>query len=158
MNNMNKKYIGIGAAVVVVILLLGGVMVFSKKETKPQNQQTAVQPTSEVVPTVDASVKVTLKPTDASKHELELNIEDMPKGTKTIEYELTYDTQAQGLQGISPGPIDIEDDSKAFTRKFLLGTESSGAKTYHVVTSPIKLNVVFTGNYGKKQYETEITL
>ncbi len=155
---MNKKYLPIVIAAIVLVLGVGSLIVFSNKSTNKNQMKTNELPTSEIVPTVDSTVMVTLEAIDQGKHQLKLTVAHMPSGTKSLEYELTYDTKDQGSQGISPGAVDIKSTDKPFTRDFLLGTESSGARTYHVVTSPIKLTVIFQGSYGKKSFEKDYEL
>jgi hypothetical protein len=155
---MNKKYIAIVAAVVVVLLAGVSFMVLGKKQSNTAASNKTELPTnSEVVPTVDSSVKVTVEPTDASKHTIALKVNGLPNGTETLEYELTYDTKAQGLQGIVPDPVNVKGKT-SFEKDILLGTESSGAKTYHEVVGPIKVSLKFTGSYGAKSFEKDFEL
>ncbi|MEO6508393.1 MAG: hypothetical protein ABIO02_00415, partial [Patescibacteria group bacterium] len=73
-------------------------------------------------------------------------------------YEFSYNTLEQGLQGIVPDePISVKGKSH-YSKKFLLGTESSGAKTYHKVDGPIRVALKFNGSYGAKSFEKEFDL
>lgn len=157
---IDKKYLPLIIAAVIIVVGIGSVLVFSKKNSQSAGQGGTTQlPTTEVVPTVDSSVSVDLKPVDAAKHNVELSVKGIPSGTQSLEYELSYDTASQGSQGIIPDePIAVKPGQTEFSKQFLLGTESSGAFTYHVVTSPIKVSVTFNGSYGKKSFEKDYTL
>ncbi len=149
---MDKKKMII-VAVVLVILLLGGVLVMSKKSTtqKPNAQDTL--PTEEVIPTVDSSVKVNLTSSSAGREVL-LQVKNVPSGTTSIDYELSYQTKQQGLQGVI-GTVQPKNGENDFEKKLTLGTCSSGTCIYHEVVGKIRLNLRFTGDYGNKVFEKE---
>ena len=111
--------------------------------------------TEEVIPTVDSSVEVTLESALGNK-EVTLSINNIPKNTKTIDYELSYQTEKQGLQGVI-GTIKL-DNEKSYQKKLTLGTCSSGTCVYHTVIGKIKLNLRFTGDYGERVFEKEVSL
>lgn len=144
------------AVAVIVLLLLGGFFFLSNRGNKAQQSQNQTQ--SDVIPTVDASVKVDLSAKDATKHTIVLSIKNMPPQTNAIEYELSYETAQQGLQGVfTPEPVAVK-DGRDFTREIVLGTESSGHYVYHQVKGNITLSVKFHGAYGQKLFEKEFPL
>src|SRR5437867_12778897 len=85
--------------IVVVVLLLGGYayLVKGKKEVKQNTTPESVQNES-VIPTVDSSVQVSLDALPGKKEVL-LSVKNIPTGTKTLEYELSYEARNQGPQG-----------------------------------------------------------
>lgn len=146
----NKKTIVIASVIVVIILLVGGYLFLGRKSTKPA--QTSTEPTEVVIPTIDSSVKVDLTSTIPGKEVL-LSIKNIPANTNTIEYELSYQTQQQGLQGVI-GTIILTKESE-YEKKLTLGTCSSGTCVYHQVVGKIKLTLKFSGGYGEKLFEKE---
>jgi hypothetical protein len=148
---LNKKfYIG---GLVVLIILVVGVFLFSRKQV---NKQTTgdTSPTDQILPTVDSSVTVSLTSQTGNK-ELLLKVSNLPSGTQSVDYELSYQTAQQGLQGVI-GTVTNEGNS--FEKKLTLGTCSSGTCVYHQVVGKIKLTLKFTGDYGEKIFEKEYEL
>lgn len=141
-------------AVIVVILLVGGIWFMTRKSTS-QGGNTNISPTEAVIPTIDSSVSVSLTSTTAG-HEVELSIKNIPSGTTTVDYELSYQTKQQGLQGVI-GTINIGGSSD-FDKKITLGTCSSGKCVYHEVVGTIKLTLKFSGGYGEKIFEKEYSV
>lgn len=147
-----KKYIFIGIAV--FILLISGVFVLGRKDTS-RNQPEEETPAEEVIPTVNSSVKVDLS-AQAGRKEVTLAIEGIPDNTESIDYELSYQTAQQGLQGVIGTISDIENSK--YEKKLTLGTCSSGTCVYHQVVGKIKLTLKFNGSYGAKLYEKEFEI
>lgn len=153
---MNKKNVPFIIGAVVILLGLVGFVVISGKKSSNTTATQNQLPTSAIVPTVDSSVKVDLQK-GKEKGYVELTVDGIPSGTKTLEYELTYDTTESGLQGIPSSPVDIKGEN-SIKREFFLGTQSSGAKTYHTVKGPITLQILFTGSYGQKSFQKDFKL
>lgn len=151
----NKKMLIIGA-VVVLVLVLGGVLLMGKKSANKQNQANSSIQNEAAIPTVDASVKVELKAQPGNKEVL-LSVSNMPAGTKTLEYELSYEARNQGPQGVITQPIDVSNQS-SYEKKITLGTCSSGTCVYHDVVGNISLSLKFTGAYGQRIFEKEFPL
>lgn len=150
--NTDRKPLLIALAVVIVILVVGGVFLMGRRSTKAP-QATAPSPTSDVIPTVDSSVKVSLSPAEAGK-EVVLSVSGIPKTTTSIDYELSYNTAAQGLQGVI-GTLTVKPGETSAKKQLTLGTCSSGTCVYHKVEGPIQLTLKFSGEYGQKIYEKE---
>lgn len=150
MNNKKPLIIGI---VVIIILLLGGFMFMNQRNTQDATDATNIAPTEATIPTVDSSVKVSLEAVEAGKEVL-LNVSALPAGTTSIDYELSYNTEGQGLQGVI-GTMTVEDGKKEVEKQMTLGTCSSGTCVYHKVEGAIQLTLRFTGDYGQKLYEKE---
>jgi hypothetical protein len=155
---MQKNQMMIIAAVVVVLLLVGGVFaVMSGKSKKAATQQKQdVITNSDVIPTVDASVQVTLKGVNDNK-EVEMTIDHMPSGTTSVDYQISYNTKEGNPQGIFSN-LPIDDPNQKVDKKFTLGTCSSGVCRYHNVDGPLQVQLKFNGNYGERLYEKDFTL
>ncbi len=147
-----KKYAIVGG--VVVLLLLVGFFVIKGQNTKTEIVEEA--PVEDVIPTVDASVKVSLEANDAQNKEVALSASGIPSGTESVEYELSYLTASQGLQGVI-GTVSLE-GKRQFEKELTLGTCSSGTCVYHQVVGKIKLTLKFNGDYGAKLFEKEFEL
>jgi len=146
-----KKYLVI-AGVVIVLLVVGYLLFGRTKQTKIDNKEP--MPTEMLIPTVDDSVQVTLEDAGNGK-EVVLKIANLPNGTESIDYELSYNTAKQGLQGV----IGTLTESEAiYEKKIILGTCSSGTCVYHLVVGKIKLSLKFNGSYGEKVFEKEYTI
>lgn len=137
-----------------VLLVLVGILVFRGKGNAKQNI-TSTEPTEAVIPTIDTSVQVNLTSSSGGK-EVSLDIKGIPSGTQTIDYELSYQTKQQGLQGVI-GTITLTNESE-YQKSITLGTCSSGKCVYHEVVGKIKLSLKFTGSYGDKIFEKEYGL
>ena len=148
---LNKK-IYIGGLVVLVVLLIG-FFVFGRKQANKVTVED-VSPTDQILPTVDSSVKVSLTSQTGNK-EMLIKVSNMPNNTQLVDYELSYQTAQQGLQGVI-GTVTNEGNS--FEKKLTLGTCSSGTCVYHQVVGKIKLTLKFTGEYGEKIFEKEYEL
>lgn len=159
-----KKVMLIVGIVLVILLLLGGYLISGRKSTPPEEEPETQLPTEAVIPTVDDSVIVDLKPANR-KGEIIVTIENAPAGTKIVAFELSYNAQdpqegGTTLQG-AIGDCDLSDsiwecgEPTSIGRKIVLGTCSSGVCKYHNVVGKIRLNLKFTGNYGEKVFEGE---
>lgn len=148
----NKKNILVFGGILLIVLIAAFVFLNQTKQSKNLPEKEIIN-SEMVIPTVDNSVKVDLQPL-IGKKEVLLKIDNIPSGTKTTDYELSYQTKEQGLQGII-GTISLEEDEKNYEKKLTLGTCSSGRCIYHNVTGKIKLNLKFSGDYGEKIFEKE---
>lgn len=148
----NPKIIFLAGAATVAILLLVGLSVLSKGKTQRVDKATPT-PTEELIPTVDPNVKVNLKATATGK-EVTLLVQGIPKGTTSIEYELSYNTVRQGIQGVL-GTVMLEGGETEYEKDLTLGTCSSGTCVYHDVDGKITLSLRFTGSYGEKIFQKE---
>ena len=146
-----KKMILIG--VTVLVLLAVGFLLINRKSSNKEGSD--LEPTEEILPTVDSSVKVTLEGVSGNREVL-LAVEGVPSGTESVDYELSYQTASQGLQGVI-GTIMTQGKS-SFEKKLTLGTCSSGTCVYHQVVGKIKLTLKFTGDYGEKLFEKEVSI
>lgn len=152
---MDKKKLII-SGVILLIILLGSFVVMSRKSSTQKQTTVEALPTEEVIPTVDSNVRVDLVSSSAGR-EVTLQIKNIPAGTNTIDYELSYQTKQQGLQGVI-GTIQPKKGESDFDKSLTLGTCSSGTCIYHEVVGKIRLNLRFTGDYGNKVFEKEYNI
>ena len=96
---MTQKKLLIFAVGIVSIMIIGGVLVASRKPDQPKKMEEEILPTEVLIPTVDSSVAVDLITSSAGR-EVTLQIKSIPTGTESIDYELSYQTKQQGLQGV----------------------------------------------------------
>ena len=151
---INKKLILVGGAIVVIVivaLVIGGKLMTksNEEEVKKANLEETNQ---DIIPTVSSSVEVTLEKAAGGK-EMILTVANIPSGTQSIDYELSYQTAKQGLQGVI-GTISTTGESK-YEKQITLGTCSSGTCVYHEVVGKIKLSLKFSGDYGERIFEKE---
>lgn len=147
-----NKLIILGAVIVSVILVL--FLVFRKQPAQTVRQAETI-PTEIIIPTIDSAVQVNLT-TVVGKKEVKLTINEIPIGTQSIEYELSYQTKNKALQGII-GTITVNEEKK-YEKKLTLGTCSSGTCVYHEVDGAIKLNLKFNGEYGERMFVKEFDI
>ncbi|MGB9707208.1 MAG: hypothetical protein ACPL1D_00430 [Microgenomates group bacterium] len=155
MEKLKGKKILIISTVLIPILILLFLKPFAFKNKKVE-EKTTERPTSVLIPTVDNSVKVSLTSTMEGKEVL-LLISNIPPGTNSIDYELSYQTVKQGLQGVI-GTINLKNNENEIKKKITLGTCSSGTCVYHEVVGKINLSLKFIGDYGEKIFEKEYSL
>lgn len=150
---MEKNKLFVAGAIIIVV---GLVLFFIFRRQPAQTvQQTETIPTEIIIPTIDSSVRVNLTAVPGKK-DIKLKIEEIPAGTQSIEYELSYQTKSKGLQGII-GTITVNEEKK-YEKNLTLGTCSSGTCVYHEVTGAIKLNLKFNGEYGERMFVKEFDL
>lgn len=151
---MKKNNIIIGFIVLVLVLGSLSMVILGRKSV---NKTPVVTPTEEeIAPTVDSSVKVTMKSKN-NKRAVDLTIDGIPSSTESIEYEISYQSKQRGLQGII-GMIQVKEDEKSRTISREFGTCSSGTCIYDEVVGNIKLGLVFDGAYGKRSFDKEYEL
>lgn len=143
--------------IIIVLILISAFVGYklyfsnSKIETNITKKKTIKD---EPIPTLDSSVLVDFKKEESGKSAI-LSIENIPDGTDTIEYELSYQTQEQGLQGIIGKIVLRENQPKGYEKEITLGTCSSGRCVYHKIVGKIKLLLRFNGIYGERIFEKE---
>lgn len=144
--------------IVLTTVIIGGI--FIKIKTNKQSVSSQIEkkgdvlPTSDIIPTIDESVNVNL--TSQDKKEVILIIENLPKNTTTIEYELSYFTKGNLPKGVI-GTIETQ-DKDSIERRITLGTCSSGTCVYDEGVNNIKVSLKFEGEYGNKLFEKEFDI
>jgi hypothetical protein len=148
---MQKKYAIIAVAVMIVLTV--AVVFGMKGKSKDSTAQTQqVLETGETIKDVDSSVEVSLTPQKAG-HEVLIAVKNPPSGTKTMEYQITYNEKTKGPQG-AIGEIDPD----KLTADVTLGTCSSGTCVYHQVDGNVDLLITFEGSYGKQKFEKSYSI
>lgn len=150
----NKKMMIVGGVFLVLFLITGYWLFIGRKKTASTTDN-QILPSEAVIPTVDSSVKVDLT-TLTGGHDVSLDVSNMPSGTTSVDYELSYQTAQQGLQGVI-GTVTT-DGKPSFEKKMTLGTCSSGTCVYHQVVGKVKLTLKFTSDSGEKIFEKEFEL
>jgi len=145
----------IGMIVGAVILIGIGIGIFFSQQKPKVVDQPQKKEELGAIPTVDASTVVTLSSIQGNK-EILLKSSGIPNGTTSVDYELSYNTKAQGVQGAMGTISDIAGNT--FERQITLGTCSSGRCVYHEVIGGIQVTLKFTGEYGEKVLSKEFTL
>lgn len=150
---MQQKKIIIAGSVIAILLIVGIFAFWMKSTSKPKVQSSIIDEEELDVPLepVDASVVVKLEALQG-KREMLLTAENFPSGTEEIEYEITYNTVGDIPQGLI-GSLEIKGGSAS--KQTTVGTCSSGRCTYHQVSGPMKVFLVFSGSYGKRKFEKE---
>jgi len=158
MKNIPKQYFLIGG--VVLVIAVAGLIFMSKKgkpaDKIPSASEMFSNQEEQVIPTVDSSVKVSLNPQNNNR-EMTIIINGIPSGTSSVDYELSYDTVSQGLQGII-GTITIGSSETTAKKKVTLGTCSSGTCVYHQVQGKVKVSLKFSGSYGERIFNKDFSL
>ncbi len=137
-----------------MLLGIGGGVFVSQQQPKIADK-VQIKEEVDVIPTVDSSTRVFLKPLQGNK-EIVLEGLGIPDGTTSVDYELSYDTKAQGKQGVIGTISTITGNS--LEKQMTLGTCSSGRCVYHEVIGSIQVTMKFTGEYGEKILIKEFSL
>ncbi|PIZ65301.1 hypothetical protein COY14_02670 [Candidatus Roizmanbacteria bacterium CG_4_10_14_0_2_um_filter_36_9] len=154
MNPQKIFYIVIGG--IILVLLVAAIYFFTlpdkaSSETR-DNKDSVFEEPREVIPTVDSSVKVTIK----GKTEAVIELSGIPDGTKEIEYELSYNTSTGSIEGVF-GLIEVDGSTKA-SEDVTFGTCSSGVCRYHAIEGEVSGTFKFSGSYGEKLLESTFNL
>ena len=150
---LSKQQMMIVGAVLALLLVVGFFLLRGRGSQNDVSEEIQVE---DAIPTVDASVKVTLEATDNANREVILSASSIPAGTTSFDYELAYQTASQGLQGVIGTIASIE--GRGFEKTLTLGTCSSGACVYQQVVGKIKVTLKFNGDYGERLFEKEFSL
>ena len=145
----------IGLLVGILVLCGIGIGIFISQQKPKVVAQPQPKADLGAIPTVDSSVTVTLEALQSNK-EILLKSAGIPNNTTSVDYELSYDTKAQGKQGVIGTITDIKNNG--FEKQMTLGTCSSGHCVYHEVVGAIQVTLKFTGDYGEKVLSKEFTL
>lgn len=152
MKNKTALYVSL---MVLLLVMVGGVTVV-RLLNKPVTPSVPEEKIVESLPPVDASVKVDLSPKPDGKSVI-LSVSNIPDGTESLEYELSYTTD-EGLPKGALGKITLGGKTEV-TRDILLGTCSTGGKcTYDTGVTSVKLVLKFNSASGASQYSKEYPL
>jgi len=142
----NKKTL-IAAVVVLLVVLVGGLLVVrGSNKSQPVASPT---PKNLDLPDVDPAVAVDLKAAKDNRSVV-LTVSNIPPGTETIEYELSYLT-GEGLPKGALGKISLGGESEV-ERDILFGTCSRNTCTYDTGVTSVKLVLVFNHPDGDSKF------
>jgi hypothetical protein len=150
-----NKPLMIGLIVVIILIVIFAFTALTKNTSKISPSTENVLPVGDVVPTVDSSVVVNVEPLSGNK-EITLTIDNLPKGTTSVEYELSYNAKGNVPKGVI-GTIDTT-AGENIERKITLGTCSSGKCIYDEGVTDIKVSLKFNGDYGARSFEKDFPL
>lgn len=164
----NKTFLAVGISVIILVIIL---VIFLVRKNRNNDLELQEQLTNtEIIPTVDSNVNVSLKEAD-KRGELLLTVRDAPTGTTAIEYQLTYDavSREEGGSVVPRGVIGkcIQQLSSQSTwscqqpnsgEAIILGTCSSGTCVYDNITGDINVQLKFTGSYGERIFEKDFKI
>lgn len=149
-----KKEIIIG---ILAILIVGGGIFFLKPKNKPEKKFLPTPtPGEEVLPTISEEEFSAILTPRYDKKAVILKITKIPKGTKTIEYEMTYDTD--GVERGVMGTIAVKPEDETITREILLGTCSRNVCVYDKNVKEIKLGLRIETDKGFKSWSKDFSL
>ena len=164
----NKMFLAVGISVIILVIII---VIFYVRKNRNNDLELQEQLTNtEIIPTVDSNVNVSLKEAD-KRGELLLTVRDAPSGTTAIEYQLTYDavSREEGGSVVPRGVIGkcIQRLSSQSTwscqqpnsgEAIILGTCSSGTCVYDNITGDINVQLKFTGSYGERIFEKDFKI
>ncbi len=142
-------------SVLVLLLVIGGGVLLIKNLTRSATLPIEEVDQNENLPPVDDSVIVELKPGEA-KQAVILTVSNIPSGTESLEYELSYLT-GEGLPKGALGKISLDGKSE-ISRDILLGTCSRNVCTYDKGVMSVKLVLKFNSAKGASQFSKEYSL
>lgn len=142
-----------GIIVAVLVLLLGStgfvvykVLVPAKQTFKPVQDEELV----EVLPQVDASVKVEVVKSKSADNTVVMNVTGLGGKMVSVAYELTYDSQGL-IKGVNSGSKPIDTAGKdSFEREVYLGTCSRNVCKPDVGVKKVSVVLEFTDKDAKK--------
>lgn len=159
-----KKKIIIIVLVVLVLLGVGGYFIFARGKKQLKSTVPTLIQEEDAFPTIaDSEFSASIKPASAA-NTIVFKIEKFPKGTKTIEYEISWDTEKNGNileQGVSnsSAPLKIKSDDQIIPPKeFYLGTCSKNVCSPDKVVSKIRLIIRIEINKGIKIWSKEFSI
>lgn len=168
MTKNTKIIIGI----IVTLILVTGIVVMTLNRSGGSNSEQTedILNNEPTIAPVDSSVVVEFVE-GARAGEALLTVENAPNGTKSIEFELSYEAKSDARSGGSgttqqgaigeckeSGGVWECGEPSTDGRKIVLGTCSSGVCRYHDITSKIDVRLRFSGSYGDRLFEKSYSL
>ncbi len=153
-NKMVYLYIGLA----IVLFATGFVVYKAISGPGPQQATQNATPTPAAMPTVDASVAVTL--TKSSKpYTVVLNVTGLSGKYASVGYEFSYESKGL-IKGVNSGstPLDVSGKSE-FSREVYMGTCSRNDCTPDVGVTKVSVALEFTDTAGtKSQFSKDFDL
>ncbi len=151
-NKKNLLYVGLAA-----LLLVSGAVVY-KTVTAPKTPE-VVEEEVEVLPEVDASIKVDVTESRAKPNTIILAVSGLGAKYKSVAYEITYESQGL-IKGVNSGskPIEVTGED-GFEREVYLGTCSRNVCKPDAGVTAVSVVLEFTDSSGKRsQYSHEFEI
>lgn len=152
---LNRRIVMVAGGIFLILFIFSGYWLLVGRKSAVSNKNGQVVTSEDVVLTVDSSVKVSLTPLSGRKEEILLSVKNIPKGTDSLQYILSYETIEGGRPGVDSTAEIVGSD---FEKKITLGTCSSGACVYHNVKDKITLELLFIGDDGNKSFIKEYSI
>ncbi len=141
-----------------LLAALGGGFFLFRKKPPPASEEENQPTETEILPTIDASVEISLTPR-ADRKEVKLSIKRIPADVTALEYELSYFTGGGLSRGtFTPNPIELRPEEREFSRDILLGTCSRNTCTYDEGVTKVTLTVKFHSPKGASQFKKDFPL
>lgn len=157
---MKGKTLALVLGGIALLLVITGVLVyrsvFSGSPVTDSQGQEQVLPTD--LPEADASITVDITKSKVKANTLVLSVAGLGSNYKTLEYEITYESQSV-VQGLTSQPLDLS-GKDTFTRDDIyLGTCSGSVCRPHLGVEKVSVALVFTDTQGKQtQFSKDYTL
>lgn len=149
----NKTVLFVSLGVLLIVVIGGAVVIKNLMQSAVTPQEEEEEQTE--LPPADASIVVELKAAQDRKS-VDLNIDNIPVGTESVEYELSYNT-AGGLPKGALGKITLNGKTQE-KRNILLGTCSKNTCTYDQGVKSVKLVLRFNSPSGASQFAKDYSL
>lgn len=148
----NKKILTI---ITILVIIITGLLIFRTK--RGGGGEVSPTPTPTVaLPPVDESVDISLTPRSDKKAVI-LKIGQIPQGTTSVDYELSYET-GEGLPRGVLGTIHLKEEEEEIEREILLGTCSRNVCVYDKGVEKVNLVLKFNFPDGSSQFQKEYEL
>lgn len=141
--------------IVVLAILAISLLVFKAKRGGEREVSPSPTPTP-ALPEVGEEIEVNLTSAQGGKAVI-LSISQIPLGTTSIDYELSYET-GEGLPRGVLGTIRLKEDEETVEREIVLGTCSRNVCTYDEGVEKINLVLKFNSPEGSSQFQEEYEL
>ena len=155
-----KKFNIIIVIAVLIILVVITLIIKAVTAPKPADQSQVIPTPVEALPTIDSSVEVDMKFVN-NNHGMELTIANIPDGTTSIDYEVSY-TTGEGIPKGNIGSIKLKNGENQVERsgeELTLGTCSRGKCVYYDGVAKVNLSLKFNKSDGSAAiFQKEYTL
>ncbi|HUV42382.1 MAG TPA: hypothetical protein VMY36_00530 [Patescibacteria group bacterium] len=150
---MKKNYLIIGGVIILILIIVGGFWFWRSRQAKEPTP--TKEPEGTLIETTLAERPfVILTPTDDG-HWLTIDVSRI-KDADSLEYELLYNTESGATQG-SINTVSLKGET-TYSKKILLGSESSGRYKYDEGVTQGTLTIRLRGGPGTRKLVTDFHL
>lgn len=139
-----------------LIILVAGFFVLRARKGDGSGEISPTPTPTVILPFVDETVEVSLTPRQDKKAVI-LKISQIPSETRSIDYELSYET-GEGLPRGVLGTIHLKEEEEQVEREILLGTCSRNVCVYDTGVEKVNLVLKFNSPDGSSQFQKEYEL